>query len=124
MSKKKKNKVTKQDIKLALILEEMLDYVPTDLKYNPVVDKFLTKTLGHGIITKEQEEQYEKLSDTSTLEDIKFNGIPNYIREDDITVWQASKITYEASKLEEKDRYPEAYKETASKKYTKTRKSA
>lgn len=101
------------------LIEEIMTYLPTDLKYNKHVETFLLNTLGHSFTTEEDEERYEQL-ETNILEEQIYNAIPSYIREEDITVWEAEKALYDE---EIKDAYPEAYSKEASKLYTLIKKA-
>lgn len=119
-----KKKVNKNDIALALLIEEMLDYVPTNLKYNSILEKFLLKTLGHGVMSKEKLQSYKTMSDNMiNMDDQRYNGIPGYISEEDLTIWQANKIIYDAGKIEQKDSYPEGYNAEISKQYILSKRS-
>ncbi len=96
------------------LIEEIMTYIPTDLKYNKHVETFLLNTLGHGFSSKEDEEKYEWL-ETNILEESLYKEIPSYIKEEDILLWEAEKALYDE---EIKDSYPEAFSKEASKLYT------
>ena len=96
------------------LIEEILTYLPTNIKYNKHVENFLLKALGHGFTTIEDEERYEML-ETNILEEQLYKQIPSYIREEDLILWEAEKALYDE---ELKDIYPEAYSKEASKLYT------
>ena len=100
--------------KIKDLIEEIMTYLPTDLKYNKHVEKFLLNALGHGFTTLEDEERYEIL-ETNILEERLYQNVPSYIREEDILLWEAEKALYDE---EIKDIYPEAYSKMASKVYT------
>ena len=95
------------------LIEEIMTYIPTDLKYNKHVEKFLLNALGHGFMTEDDEERYEWL-ETNILEERLYESIPSYIKEEDILLWEAEKALYDE---EIKDVYPEAYSKEASKLY-------
>lgn len=118
----KKKKLNKKQ--MAVIIEEILDYVPTDLKYSSKVENLLIDLTGHSFLTDEEEKQYRKIKNQKSFDDQRFDGIPGYIHAEDLTVWEAEKIMYEsAGELTDEQRYPEAFNKEASMQYT-IRKSA
>ena len=101
------------------LIEEIMTYIPTDLKYNKHVEKFLLKSLGHGLVTDDDEIRYELL-ETNILEENFYEDVPSYIMEEDVLLWEAEKVLYDE---EIKDTYPEAYSKDASKLYTLIKKA-
>ena len=101
------------------LIEEILMYIPTDLKYNKHVEKLLLNFLGHGFISAEDEMRYELL-ESGLLEDLFYIDVPSYIKEEDILIWEAEKALYDE---EIRDIYPEAYSKEASKLYTLIKKA-
>lgn len=75
---------------MALIDRSVLDHIPTDQKYNKDMEEILYSEYGYGFLSPEDEN--------------KFFSIPSYIKNEDITLWEAEKIMYEANFAET---YPE-----------------
>ena len=71
--------------------QEVLDFIPTNQKYNSTMEKMLYCMYGEGFISKLKEERYE--------------NIPGYFTEEDIAICEAQQILYDESFIEA---YPEA----------------
>lgn len=75
---------------MASIDRDVLEYLPTDIKYTSAMEDILSKEYGYGIISPEKEERY---------------NTPSYISDEDMTVLEAEALLYH---LEMANAYPEA----------------
>ena len=75
---------------MASIDREVLDYLPTDQKYNGGMEEVLYQEYGYGFVDEKKQKTY---------------NIPDYISDEDIANWEAESFLYEASII---DSYPEA----------------
>lgn len=64
---------------LASLDRDVLQYIPTDIKYTSQMEDILFKEYGYGFVSPEMEEKY---------------NIPDYISEEEITVMEAEAILY------------------------------